>query len=82
MQEVAALTWDALYDELLSFVYARVKDKSTAQDIVQDVFIFSLRFTPKGVSLERLKKFLIGYIKSLAMRSLTTSGRYQGTLNL
>ena len=33
------LSWDGLYSELVSFVYAKVKDKSTAEDIVQDVFV-------------------------------------------
>ena len=33
------LVWNDLYDELLSFVYKKVKDRPTAEDIVQDVFI-------------------------------------------
>ena len=39
MQEAHAVTWDTLHDELVAFVQSRVKDKSTAKDIVQDVFI-------------------------------------------
>ncbi len=53
MQDIAALTWDALYNELLSFVYARVKDRSTAQDIVQDVFI---KVHTKGSQLREAEK--------------------------
>src|SRR5688572_23483826 len=39
MQETASITWDSLYLKLVNFVQTRVKDKSTAEDIVQDVFI-------------------------------------------
>lgn len=31
--------WNSLHEELVSFVYKKVKDKATAEDIVQDVFI-------------------------------------------
>ena len=39
MQEMISITWDHLYDELVTFVERRIKDKPTAKDIVQDVFI-------------------------------------------
>lgn len=39
MQELPKLTWDSLYGELVTFVRSKVKDRSTAEDIVQDVFI-------------------------------------------
>ena len=39
MQETSMVTWDSLYPRLVAFVYAKVKDKPTAEDIVQDVFI-------------------------------------------
>jgi RNA polymerase sigma-70 factor (ECF subfamily) len=39
MQEIATTTWNYLYGELVTFVVAKVKDRATAEDIVQDVFI-------------------------------------------
>lgn len=39
MQEIPSVTWDSLHDELVAFVQSKVKDKATAKDIVQDVFI-------------------------------------------
>ncbi len=39
MQKIHSVTWDTLHDELVTFVRAKVKDKDTAKDIVQDVFI-------------------------------------------
>jgi RNA polymerase sigma-70 factor, ECF subfamily len=39
MQDIASTTWDSLYAELVRFVQTKVKDKPTAEDIVQEVFI-------------------------------------------
>jgi RNA polymerase sigma-70 factor, ECF subfamily len=39
MQEAIDTSYTDLYRELFAFVYLKVKDKPTAQDIVQDVFI-------------------------------------------
>jgi RNA polymerase sigma-70 factor (ECF subfamily) len=39
MQETATIGWSDLYQELFSFVHKKVKDRPTAEDIVQDVFI-------------------------------------------
>jgi RNA polymerase sigma-70 factor, ECF subfamily len=39
MQETTTMIWGSLYQELVTFVHAKVKDKPTAEDIVQDVFI-------------------------------------------
>ncbi len=39
MLEASTITWDNLYKELVTFVHAKVKNKSNAEDIVQDVFI-------------------------------------------
>lgn len=39
MQEMPSITWASLYDELVRFVQGKVKDRATAEDIVQDVFI-------------------------------------------
>ena len=39
MLEIRSVTWDTLHNELVTFVQAKVKDKATAKDIVQDVFI-------------------------------------------
>jgi RNA polymerase sigma-70 factor (ECF subfamily) len=36
---ISTITWDSLYNELLCFVYNKVKSKATAEDIVQDVFV-------------------------------------------
>ena len=38
-QSISTISWHDLYNELVSFVNAKVKDKSTAEDIVQDVFV-------------------------------------------
>ncbi|MFZ6012502.1 MAG: sigma-70 family RNA polymerase sigma factor, partial [Bacteroidota bacterium] len=38
-QSVATIAWDDLYHELVSFVHRKTKDKATAEDIVQDVFV-------------------------------------------
>ena len=39
MQEAIPISYATLYRDLLAFVYLKVKDKPTAEDIVQDVFI-------------------------------------------
>jgi RNA polymerase sigma-70 factor (ECF subfamily) len=39
MQQTLSITWDSLFSELLHFVQAKVKDRPTAEDIVQEVFI-------------------------------------------
>lgn len=39
MQNTVSTTWDSLHGELVRFVRTKVKDRSTAEDIVQDVFI-------------------------------------------
>lgn len=53
MQEIASVTWDSLYGELVNFVYSKVKDRSTAEDIVQDVFI---KVHTKGGQLKEAEK--------------------------
>jgi RNA polymerase sigma-70 factor, ECF subfamily len=39
MHNLISITWDSLYADLLSFVVSKVRDKATAEDIVQEVFI-------------------------------------------
>jgi RNA polymerase sigma-70 factor, ECF subfamily len=39
MQNLIAVTWRSLYADLVNFVLSKVKDKATAEDIVQEVFI-------------------------------------------
>lgn len=39
MQKTPTIIWTNLYKELVTFVHAKVKDKPTAEDIVQEVFI-------------------------------------------
>ena len=39
MQEIPSISWRSLYGQLLSFVEAKVKERATAEDIVQEVFI-------------------------------------------
>ncbi|HEY3405000.1 MAG TPA: sigma-70 family RNA polymerase sigma factor [Ohtaekwangia sp.] len=53
MQEIASITWDSLYGELVSFVHTKVKDKPTAEDIVQDVFI---KVHTRGSQLKETEK--------------------------
>ena len=66
MQEMISITWDHLYDELVTFVERRVKDKPTAEDIVQEVFI---KVQQKSSQLQAADKIIhAGYIRSPAMR--------------
>src|SRR5688572_316272 len=39
MQNLIAVTWRSLYADLVNFVFSKVKDRATAEDIVQEVFI-------------------------------------------
>ena len=39
MQEIASITWNKLYNDLFRFIHSKVKDKSIAEDIIQEVFI-------------------------------------------
>jgi RNA polymerase sigma-70 factor, ECF subfamily len=39
MNTTLTITWDDLFEELVAFVFSKVKDKPLAEDIVQDVFI-------------------------------------------
>jgi RNA polymerase sigma-70 factor, ECF subfamily len=39
MEHATLLTWNKLQYDLRKFVYGKVKDKATADDIVQDVFL-------------------------------------------
>lgn len=39
MQRELSITWDVLHKQLVAFVSQKVKDRSTAEDIVQDVFV-------------------------------------------
>lgn len=58
MQEMPSITWDSLYNELVSFVHGRVKDRPTAQDIVQEVLI---KVHTKSSQLKETDK-IIGWI--------------------
>ena len=53
MQQTGSVSWDTLFGELVRFVHARVKDKPTAEDIVQDVFI---KVHTKGGQLKEAEK--------------------------
>ena len=53
MMQIDSITWDKLHGDLVRFVHARVKDKSTAEDIVQDVFI---KVHAKGSQLRQEEK--------------------------
>lgn len=39
METAAIATWNKLQHDLKSFVYRKIRDKETCQDIIQDVFI-------------------------------------------
>lgn len=39
MSPTLSTTWNRMYDDLIRFVQTKVKDKATAEDIVQDVFL-------------------------------------------
>jgi RNA polymerase sigma-70 factor (ECF subfamily) len=39
MTQATTITWGSLYTKLVSFVNSKVKDRPTAEDIVQDVFV-------------------------------------------
>jgi RNA polymerase sigma-70 factor, ECF subfamily len=51
--QIGSTTWDKLHGELVKFVHVRVKDMSTAEDIVQDVFI---KVHAKGSQLRQEEK--------------------------
>ena len=39
MHDIPTISWKSLYGQLLNFVEAKVKERATAEDIVQEVFI-------------------------------------------
>ena len=58
MQQSLSVTWDSLYAELLTFVQRKIKDRHTAEDIVQDVFI---KVHTKSAQLKHEDK-IVGWI--------------------
>ena len=66
MQEHPPITWDSLYNELLNFVHGKVKDKPTAEDIVQDVFI---KVHSKSSQLKETEKIL-GWIYQITRNAV------------
>jgi RNA polymerase sigma-70 factor (ECF subfamily) len=66
MQEHVFLTWDSLYNELVNFVQGKVKDKSTAEDIVQDVFI---KVHGKSSQLKETEK-IVGWIYQITRNAV------------
>lgn len=67
MQEPFILTWDSLYHKLVAFVYAKVKDKPTAEDIVQDVFI---KVHTKSYQVKEAQK-ISGWIFQVTRHAIT-----------
>jgi RNA polymerase sigma-70 factor, ECF subfamily len=66
MQEMISITWNHLYDDLVAFVEQKVKDKPTAKDIVQDVFI---KVLTKSNQLKAADK-IIGWIYQITRNAV------------
>lgn len=66
MQTIAVLAWSKLRTELVSFVYAKVKDKCLAEDIVQDVFI---KVHAKSAQLKESEK-IIGWVYQITRNAV------------
>jgi len=66
MSQMISITWDHLYGELVTFVEQRVKDKPTAEDIVQDVFI---KVHTKSSQLKAADK-IIGWIYQITRNAV------------
>lgn len=67
MQEQPSITWNDLHSELIAFVYPKVKDKATAEDIVQDVFI---KVHTKSHQLKEVDK-TSGWIYQITRHAIT-----------
>ena len=50
MNNLLNVSWDALYNELVTFVYKKVKDRQTAEDIVQDQISSANPYAPLVVA--------------------------------
>ena len=66
MSQMISITWDHLYGELVTFVEQRVKDKPTAEDIVQEVFI---KVHTKSSQLKAADK-IIGWIYQITRNAV------------
>jgi RNA polymerase sigma-70 factor, ECF subfamily len=66
MQEAITISYTRLYRDLLVFVYRKVKNKSTAEDIVQDVFV---KVHNKSHQLKEGEKIL-GWIYQIARNAV------------
>ena len=73
MQELPLLTWDSLYGELVTFVRSKVKDRATAEDIVQDVFI---KVHTKSSQLKEAEK-ISGWIYQITRNAVADHFRAQ-----
>lgn len=73
MQQPASITWESLYNELLSFVALKVKDKFAAEDIIQEVFI---KVHTKSHQLKETEK-ITGWIYQITRNAVADYFREQ-----
>jgi RNA polymerase sigma-70 factor, ECF subfamily len=66
MREILSVTWDSMYRDLLTFVLGKVKDRPTAEDIIQDVFI---KVYAKSSQLKEADK-IIGWIYQITRNAV------------
>jgi RNA polymerase sigma-70 factor, ECF subfamily len=66
-QDALSTTWGSLYHELLTFVLGKVKDRPTAEDIVQEVFI---KVHNKSSQLKEADK-IVGWIYQITRNAVT-----------
>jgi RNA polymerase sigma-70 factor, ECF subfamily len=67
MPDTVIIAWDNLYPRLVAFVYTKVKDKQTAEDIVQDVFI---KVHTKSHQVKEVRK-IAGWIYQITRHAIT-----------
>lgn len=82
MPENITIYWDNLHPKLVAYVYAKVKDKPAAEDIVQDVFI---KAHTKSHQLKESHK-IFGWIYQITRNAITdyfrTSSKTPAPVNL
>jgi RNA polymerase sigma-70 factor (ECF subfamily) len=67
MEKMSSITWKSLYGDLFAFVNSKVKDRSLAEDIVQEVFI---KVHTKSHQVNEPEK-LSGWIYRVASNTVT-----------
>lgn len=58
MEKLVNKIWKDYHDQLYAFIFSKVKDQSTSEDILQDVFVKTLEKIDKLKDSEKLKSWL------------------------